>query len=114
VLFLIPLLGIADWGQSTQSWLLSGNLGHVLAVVIGGLLWLVAIAGFIAVALGLLRQAKWLRRIAVGAALASLAGIVLFWSNPAGSSPLYAALFDLAVLFVAWRLNPLKVSVAHA
>jgi len=25
ILFLVPLLGIADWGQSARSWLLTGQ-----------------------------------------------------------------------------------------
>jgi len=49
VLFLIPLLGVADWGQPTRSWLLGDGW---LARGLGSLFWLVAIVGFTAVAYG--------------------------------------------------------------
>ena len=45
ILFLVPLLGIADWGQSNRSWLLTNES---VARFAGSLLWIVAIAGFCA------------------------------------------------------------------
>ena len=43
ILFLVPLLGIADWGQSTRSWLL---VDHTAARFVGSLLWIAVIVAF--------------------------------------------------------------------
>ena len=43
ILFLVPSLGIAEWGQSTRSWLLTNLVGDGVARAVGSLLWLVAI-----------------------------------------------------------------------
>ena len=53
VLFLVPALGLAQWGQTGRSWLLSGRVPDIAVRATGGLLWLLAIAGFVAVGAGL-------------------------------------------------------------
>jgi hypothetical protein len=98
VLFLVPLLGIADWGQSTRSWLLTDLVGDGVTRILGSLLWLVAIVGFVAVAVGMFGQVGWWRGLAVGSAAVSILGLVLFWSNSAASSAFSALTFDVAVL----------------
>src|SRR5438552_3675050 len=75
VLFVVPLLGIADWGQSTQSWLLSGSAGHLAAQALGSLLWLASIGGFVVVATRVARTDDW-DRMGVISSLVSLAGII--------------------------------------
>ena len=64
VLFLAPCLGITQWGQSAHSWLLTKTLGDVATRVIGSLLWLVVIAGFVTAGIGLLGQYAWWRTLA--------------------------------------------------
>ena len=68
VLFLVPLLGIADWGQSTRSWLLSNLGGDVVTRIVGSLLWLAATVGFVTVAVGMFGQQEWWRGLAIGSA----------------------------------------------
>ena len=110
ILFLVPLLGITDWGQTTRSWLLGG----VSTQIIGSALWLAAIVGFTALAFGLVRRTGWLRSMAAGASLVSLAGLALFWATPASSSAFCAAAFDLVVLLGAYVARPQPAQVAGA
>jgi hypothetical protein len=98
VLFLVPLLGIADWGQSTGSWLLAKLGRDVVTRIVGSLLWLAATLGFVAVAVGILGQQEWWRSLAIGSAAVSILGLVLFWSRPVSSPKLSALLFDIVVL----------------
>ncbi len=95
ILFLFPLLGIADWGQPTRSWLLGDGW---LARGLGSLLWLAAIVGFTAVAIGLFTVTEWWRTAAIGAAAVSSLGLLLFWANPVNSPILSALVFNLLVL----------------
>ncbi|MBK8905294.1 MAG: hypothetical protein IPM53_29195 [Anaerolineaceae bacterium] len=95
VLFLVPLLGIADWGQPAQSWLLGGGW---LAKGVGSLIWLAAIMGFTAVAIGFFNMADWWRTVAIVVAAVSTLGLILFWGNPVSSPILSALIFNLVVL----------------
>lgn len=103
ILFLMPLLGIADWGQTPRSWLLTGETA---ARIIGSLLWVVAILGFVAAVAGLLGQYPWWRTAAVVAAVISTVGLILFWDNPVTSPVVAALVFNLlvigALLIVHW------------
>jgi hypothetical protein len=95
VLFLVPLLGIADWGQPARSWLLGGGW---LSKGLGSLIWLAAIVGFTAVALGIFNMTDWWRTVAIVAAAVSTLGLLLFWANPVNSPILSALVFNLWVL----------------
>lgn len=95
VLFLVPLLGVADWGQSTRSWLLGEGWP---ARGVGSLLWLAAIVGFVAVVVGFWSGAAWWRPLAVAAAAVSTVGLILFWTNPLASPAVSALVFNLLVL----------------
>ena len=103
ILFLVPLLGIADWGQSTRSWLLSGETGSRL---IGSVLWIAAIIAFGVVVVGLVGQHGWWRTAAIIAALISIVGLILFWPTPVTAPVLSALVFNLlllaALLIVRW------------
>ena len=105
VLYLLPLLGLANWGQSTRSWLLSNRLGITLTGVIGGLLWIFATTGFTAAALGIYAQTPWWRTLVILSACASLVGLVLFWSPGAKSSPLASLVFDVLLLVALLLLH---------
>jgi hypothetical protein len=106
ILFLVPTLGLADWGQSTYSWLLTNLAGDGVTRVVGSLLWLAATLGFVAVVVGILGQEGWWPAFAAGSAALSLLGLALFWGHPTTSSAVYATLFDIAilgaVLWVRW------------
>ena len=98
VLFLAPCLGIAQWGQSAHSWLLTRTLGDGATRVIGSLLWLVVIAGFVTASVGLLGQHTWWRTLASASAGASLLAMLLFASRGSMQPVLSAALVDIAIL----------------
>ena len=98
VLFLVNGLGIADWGQSIRSWLLTNIVGDVATRGVGSLLWLVATVGFVAVAVGMFGQRDWWRTLAIGSSVVSAIGLLLFWSNPASSPALSALVFDIVIL----------------
>jgi hypothetical protein len=98
VLFLAPCLGFTQWGQSAHSWLLTRTVGDVATRVIGGLLWLVVIAGFLAAGIGLLGQDAWWRTLAVGSAGVSLLALLLFVSSGSTQPVLSAAVMDVAIL----------------
>lgn len=106
VLFLAPCLGFTQWGQTADSWLLTGALGDVPTRVIGSLLWLVVIAGFLAAGAGLLGQQGWWRTVAVASAGLSLLALGIFVSAGNRQPVLSAALMDVAILvallWIAW------------
>jgi uncharacterized membrane-anchored protein YitT (DUF2179 family) len=96
IFFLVPTLGLAEWGLAGRSWLLSDHVPGAGVKVVGGALWLLAIAGFVAASIGVLSQQEWWRGVAVASAAVSLLGLVLF-AQPL--QPIYSAgLMDLATL----------------
>ena len=95
ILFLVPLIGIADWGQSTRSWLLTNES---VARLVGSLLWLIAIVGFCAAVYGLWNQLSWWRNVTVFAAVLSTIGLVIFWSSTVTSPVISALVINLVVL----------------
>lgn len=102
ILFLLPLLGIADWGQSTRSWLLgSGGLAKGL----GSVLWIAATVGFVAVAIGIYGENSWWRAVAIASSVASVLGLILYWSSPVSSPVLSAFVFNMLVLGSLFVLN---------
>jgi len=106
VLLLVPCLGLAEWGQSARSWLLTGILGDGPTRLIGSLLWLAVIAGFVAAGIGLLGQHAWWRTFAVASAAVSLFALFLFARGGDPQPLLSAAAMDLVVvatlLLVRW------------
>jgi hypothetical protein len=98
VLFLAPCLGIAQWGQSAHSWLLTKTLGETVTRVIGSLLWLAAIVMFVVAGVGLLGQNAWWRALVVASAGVSLLTLVLFAGGGDTQPVLSAAVMDLAIL----------------
>ena len=98
VLYLIPSLGIAQLGQSTESWLLTPVLGDRLTRLIGSVIWLAVVAGFAAAGVGLFGQHAWWRTLVVAAAGISLLGLALFVSKTDVQSQLCAGVMDAAIL----------------
>jgi len=95
ILFLLPLLGLADWGQSARSWLLTGQTE---ARAVGGLLWVAVIIGYAVALVGLWDEQSWWRTAAIAASVLSTVGLALFWANPPASSVVFALIFNLLVV----------------
>lgn len=102
-----PIFGWATAaGWSGDSWALTGPLGTPVANAIAIVLWTVALVGFVAAGLGILGFAvpgAWIRPLAVVAAIASIAGVVLFWDAfPSIVSKVGAIAIDIAVLWAVF------------
>ena len=99
---LLQLLKIATVNPQWHgdSWLLTGPAGTTLTHVIGAALWSAAIIGFaalVAVVVGWLPQA-WFGPLAIGSAVVSLVGLVLFPIAFPLFSTIGAAAVNIAVL----------------
>jgi hypothetical protein len=97
-LFLFSCLGVPNLGQSTRSWLLTNLIGDGGVRALGSLLWLIATVAFVAVGVGLYRQQDWWRMLSVIAAILSVVGLALFWSNPVTGPAISALIFNVVVL----------------
>lgn len=95
ILFLVPLLGFAEWGQTSRSWLLTGESS---ARLIGGLIWLVTILLYGGAVFGLWTVHSWWREVAVIASVISIVGLILFWINPPTAPVISALIFNILVL----------------
>jgi hypothetical protein len=78
--------------------LLTRSLGEIPTRVIGSLLWLAVIVGFVAAGFGLLGQHAWWRSLAAASAGVSLLGLALFATAGGTQAVLSAALMDVAIL----------------
>jgi hypothetical protein len=88
-----------------DSWLLSGAIGTTPSQAVGVVLWIAALVGFIALAavtVGWL-PAEWWPPLAIGASLASIAGLLLFPLAFPTTSTLGAAVVDVVVLVAGLR-----------
>lgn len=69
--------------HSPDSWLFTRLLGDTGARIIGFVIWLLALVGFVGAGLGLLGwlvPAASVPALAIGASVISLAGLALFWN----------------------------------
>lgn len=109
-LFAVPLWGVeANWGQSTQSWLLGGGNA---AQVAGGILFAAAILGFAAAAYGMYIGAIWWSTLLLSSAAVSLVSLVLFFVSPIPSGVIPATLFDIGIL-IALQLTKLPPELVN-
>jgi hypothetical protein len=97
-----------------DSWLLAGGVGTTVAQAAGAIAWVVAIAGFSAIAgivIGWL-PASWWAPVALGAAAASIVGLVLFPTAFPTFSTVAALAVDIVVLAaVLWlRWTPAQLT----
>ena len=108
---IIPALGLSTVkGWSSQSWLLTPILGDTASRIISFVLFLAALIGFVAAALGLM---GWLvphdswRTLAVISAVISLVAIALFWNAFVALIPnkVGAIAVDVATLVCLLVLN---------
>jgi hypothetical protein len=90
-----------------DSWLLTGPVGITATHVIGGVLWTGAIVGFAALAATVLGwlPAAWFPPLAIGSAVASLLGVLLFPIAFPVMSTIGALAVDVAVLGAAIWLH---------
>jgi hypothetical protein len=95
ILFFVSLAGLADWGQASESWLLGSGW---LAKGLGSLIWLGAMAGFLAAAYGVYQEAVWWRTVLLVSTAVSTVGLILFWARPVSSPTLSALVFNLLAL----------------
>lgn len=97
VLFLVPLLGMAEWGQSTESWLIRTETTTKL---LGSVLWLGAIVLFTAAAVALFGLDVAWRPAAIAASIVSLFGVALFWDSSNSAAAVFAASVDVTLLML--------------
>jgi hypothetical protein len=92
-------------GWNGESWLLTGVAGPTITQVLGAIVWIGAMLGFIAlggVAVGWL-PAAWWPTLAVGSSVLSLAGLLLFPTAFPTFSSIGALIVDISVLVaVVW------------
>lgn len=83
-----------------DSWLLTGTVGTTATQVVGSAVWIAAIVGFAALAAAVMGwlPVGWFQPLAVGSAVASLIGLVLFPIAFPAFSTVGALVVDLAVL----------------
>lgn len=86
-------------GFKDRPWLLGGDVGIQSGVGRAfGLLWLAALAGFIAAAVGLLFHQPWWETLAIASSLISVVAIVPWWKAVTPGPRFWALLVDLVVL----------------
>ncbi|NIM95805.1 MAG: hypothetical protein GTO18_19060 [Anaerolineales bacterium] len=106
---------LASWtnlpmGFTDRPWIFSGGI-HMKSVVgkVFGLLWLVAMIGFIASAIGIFTNQSWWPTTAVAASVVSLVAIVPWWNTVTPGSRVGAVIVDVITLVAL--LGPWKESI---
>jgi cytochrome c biogenesis protein CcdA len=113
IMFFLESFTDQAMGFSAEPWLLPG--GFTAASPVGkafALLWLLAMLGFLAAAIGLLLRQEWWPALAVAAAVISLVVLLPWWNVIAPSSRVWVLLADV-VIIVAFGL-PWKTQVIEA
>jgi len=99
---LLQLFKVATVNPSWNgdSWILTGAVGTTVTQVVGSVLWITAIVGFAALAASVLGwlPVGWFQPLAIGSAVASLAGLLFFPIAFPPFSTVGALVVDVAVL----------------
>ncbi len=96
ILFLIPALGLASWGQSAESWLLTNLLGDKLTRGFGVVIWSAVILAYLIGIYGFFAPTPWWPQMLIGASGVSAIGLLMFWAS---SSPVISAMvFDIVII----------------
>jgi hypothetical protein len=96
----MPAWGLAAFdGVSSRSWVLTGVLGDGAARAVGGALFLLPMAGFIAAAVGLLLGQPWWRQAALVSATLSLTATALYPQAFTPGATAGSVVVDVAVLY---------------
>jgi hypothetical protein len=99
IVFFLESFTDSPMGFSAGTWLLPGAftvdspVGKAFA-----LLWLLAMLGFMAAAVGLITRQEWWPALAVAAAVVSLVVLLAWWSVIPSSSRVWVLLADLVVI----------------
>jgi hypothetical protein len=111
IICILPALGLdASPTWNSYSWLLTNAIGQKAANVVGIVIWLAAVVGFILAGLALLGWGMpyaWWRPLAIVSAVISLIGVILFWNafaswfNKAGAITVDVAVL-VALLVLHW------------
>jgi hypothetical protein len=113
IMFFLEAFTDSPMGFSSAPWLLGG--GFTVDSPVGkasGLLWLLAMLGFMAAAIGLVTRTEWWPALAVAAAVVSLVVLIPWWNTITPSSRVWVLLADLVVI-VAFGL-PWKDQVINS
>lgn len=113
IMFFLEAFTGSPMGFSTAPWLLPG--GFTVDSPVGkafALLWLLAMLGFMAAAIGLVARQEWWPALAVAAAVVSLVVLLPWWNTITPSSRMWVLLADVVVI-VAFGL-PWKDQVINA
>ncbi|RIK48122.1 MAG: hypothetical protein DCC57_13645 [Chloroflexi bacterium] len=103
-------------GFSSAPWIFGGDLTTTSAVgKAWGLLWLLALIGFVGAGLGLWFRQPWWLPMASAAAAISLVAVVPWW-NTVVMGARVGALVDVAILFLAifWKSGMEALTAASA
>ncbi len=96
----MPALGVASFhGVSGRSWALTALIGDGGARLVGGVLFLLPMAGFLLAAGGLLTGQPWWRQAAVGSAAISLLATALYPQAFTTGSTIGSVIVNVAVLY---------------
>ena len=96
IFFLAPALGIAGWGQSGRSWMLTDVIGSPLTHTLGAGIWSLVILAYLAGIYSYLTSGDGWTQLLTGASLLSAIGLILFWDK---SAPVRSAMaFNLIVI----------------
>ena len=94
-------------GFVDRPWVFGGEVKIQTAIGrIFGLLWLVALVGFVGAGIGLLLQRDWWSTLAIASSVISIAVIVPWWNTVTPSARLWPLLVDVLVLVALlgpWR-----------
>jgi hypothetical protein len=113
ITFFLQAFTGSPMGFSTAPWLLPD--GFTVDSPVGkafALLWLLAMLGFMAAAVGLVTRQEWWPALAVAAAVVSLVVLIPWWNVVVPSSRVWVLLADVVVI-VAFGL-PWKDQVINA
>jgi hypothetical protein len=106
MLWLVSLMGMADWRQVVESWLITPRFGCYVTQIVGAIVWLTATGAFAAAAFAMFVGARWFGSAATIGAIASILGLFLFYKNPPSQPVISAFIVDVLVLLgvPAWLL----------
>jgi hypothetical protein len=105
MLFVVTLIGLANWGQTAESWFFSRVGGCRAEQFFGSIIWLGATLAFLGAAIGLFFLANWWQSAAIWGAAISIFGLVLFWKNPPSWLAVAALVVDILILIALLGLN---------
>jgi hypothetical protein len=101
ILFLVPTLGIAGWGQSGRSWMLTDRIGSTLTHGLGAVIWSLVILAYLAGIYSYLTYGDGWTQLLTGASLLSAIGLILFWDK---SAPVRSAMAVNLIVILALQV----------